>query len=61
MPEGVQVAELLAGRDAPVASIHAPRVEEEAAPVVEATAAAATPGAAPAAETKEPAKGDAKK
>ena len=61
MPEGVQVAELLAGRDAPVASIHAPRVEEEVAPTVEATAAAATPGAAPAAETKEPAKGDAKK
>jgi large subunit ribosomal protein L25 len=56
LPEGVELVELLAGRDAPVVSIHAPRVEEEEAPVVEEAAAAAAaaaagtavPGAAPA-------------
>lgn len=68
LPTGVQLVELLAGRDAPVASIHALRVEEEApAPVAEAAAGAAAapgaaaPAAAPAVESKEPAKGDAKK
>jgi large subunit ribosomal protein L25 len=59
LPAGVEIVDLLAGRDGPVASIHMPRVEEEEAPVVEeaATAAAgapaagapAAPGAAPAA------------
>ena len=57
MPAGVEIVELLAGRDKPVASIHAPRVEEEEAPVVDEAAAAAAaaaavpgaPGAAPAA------------
>jgi large subunit ribosomal protein L25 len=53
LPPGVELVELLAGRDGPVASIHMPRVEEEEAPVVDeaaaAAAAAATPGAAPAA------------
>ncbi|MBM5812233.1 MAG: 50S ribosomal protein L25/general stress protein Ctc [Gammaproteobacteria bacterium] len=65
LPAGVQLVELLAGRDAPVASIHALRVEEEAPAVVAEAAVAAAPGAAapaaaPAAEVKEPAKGDAK-
>jgi large subunit ribosomal protein L25 len=52
LPAGVELVELLAKRDGPVASIHMPRVEEEETPVVdEAAAAAATaaPGAAPAA------------
>ncbi len=59
LPDGVDIVELLAGRDAPVASIHMPRVEEEEAPVVDEAAAAAAgvpaaagapaaPGAAPA-------------
>jgi large subunit ribosomal protein L25 len=70
LPAGVELVELLAGRDGPVASIHMPRVEEEA-PVVEeaAAAAAAAPGAAPAAGApaadakgaKDAKKGDAKK
>jgi large subunit ribosomal protein L25 len=51
LPSGVELVELLAGRDGPVASIHMPRVEEEEAPVVDeaaaAAAAAAVPGAAP--------------
>ncbi len=52
LPAGVELVELLAGRDGPVASIHMPRVEEEEAPVVDEAAAAAVagvPGAAPAA------------
>ena len=52
LPSGVELVELLAGRDGPVASIHMPRVEEEETPVVDeaaAAAAAGTPGAAPAA------------
>ena len=60
LPAGVAIVDLLAGRDAPVASIHMPRVEEEEAPVVDEAAAAAAgapavagapaaPGAAPAA------------
>jgi large subunit ribosomal protein L25 len=53
LPPGVELVDLLAGRDGPVASIHMPRVEEEEAPVVEEAAAAAAvpgaPGAAPAA------------
>ncbi|HEX9707729.1 MAG TPA: 50S ribosomal protein L25/general stress protein Ctc [Steroidobacteraceae bacterium] len=48
LPAGVELAELLAGRDGPVASIHMPRVEEEEVPVVDEAAAAAavagTPG-----------------
>ena len=44
---GVEIVELLAGRDKPVASIHLPRVEEEEVPVVdEAAAAAAAAGTA---------------
>jgi large subunit ribosomal protein L25 len=59
LPAGVEIVDLLAGRDGPVASIHMPRVEEEEAPAVEEAAAAAAgapaagapaaPGAAPAA------------
>ncbi|HEU4516521.1 MAG TPA: 50S ribosomal protein L25, partial [Steroidobacteraceae bacterium] len=51
LPAGVELVELLAKRDGPVASIHMPRVEEEEAPAVDeaAAAAAAVPGAAPAA------------
>ncbi|HTL50625.1 MAG TPA: 50S ribosomal protein L25/general stress protein Ctc [Steroidobacteraceae bacterium] len=53
LPAGVELVDLLAGRDGPVASIHMPRVEEEEAPPVDeaaaAAAAAGTPGAAPAA------------
>jgi len=48
LPAGVELTELLARRDGPVASIHMPRVEEEEAPAVD-EAAAAAPGAAPAA------------
>ena len=40
LPAGVEIVELLAGRDGPVASIHMPRVEEEEAPVVDEAAAA---------------------
>jgi large subunit ribosomal protein L25 len=47
LPAGVEIVDLQAGRDAPVASIHMPRVEEEETPVVdEAAAAAAAPVAA---------------
>ena len=51
LPAGVELVDLLAKRDGPVASIHMPRVEEEEAPAVDeaAAAAAAVPGAAPAA------------
>ena len=53
LPAGVDIVDLLAKRDGPVASIHMPRVEEEETPVVDeaatAAAAAGTPGAAPAA------------
>jgi large subunit ribosomal protein L25 len=50
LPAGVELVDLLAKRDGPVASIHMPRVEEEETPVVdEAAAAAAATGAAPAA------------
>jgi large subunit ribosomal protein L25 len=50
LPAGVELVDLLAKRDGPVASIHMPRVEEEETPAVdEAAAAAAAPGAAPAA------------
>jgi hypothetical protein len=49
LPPGVAIVDLLAGRDAPVASIHMPRVEEEAAPVVDEAAAAAAAAGTPAA------------
>ena len=56
LPPGVTVPELAHGHNAPVVSIHSPRVEEPE-PVVEtvAAAAAATPaaGAAPAADGKD--------
>jgi large subunit ribosomal protein L25 len=45
LPAGVEIVDLLAGRDGPVASIHMPRVEEEEAPAVEEAAVAAVPGA----------------
>ncbi len=52
LPAGVDIVDLLAKRDGPVASIHMPRVEEEETPVVDEAAATAvaagTPGAAPA-------------
>jgi large subunit ribosomal protein L25 len=46
LPANVEIADLLAGRDAPVASIHMPRVEEEEAPAVDEAAAAAAAAAA---------------
>ncbi|MGH8252164.1 MAG: 50S ribosomal protein L25/general stress protein Ctc, partial [Steroidobacteraceae bacterium] len=49
LPANVEVVDLLAGRDAPVASIHMPRVEEEEAPVVDEAAAAAAAAGVPAA------------
>jgi large subunit ribosomal protein L25 len=52
LPAGVTIPELAHGHDAPVVTIHQPRVEVEETPVVEAaTAAAAAPaaGATPAA------------
>jgi large subunit ribosomal protein L25 len=49
LPEGVQLPELIHGHDAPVVSVHAPRAEEEVAPVEEALAAAPV-GEAPVAE-----------
>jgi len=58
LPPGVTIPELVHGHDAPVVTIHAPRVEVEEAPV-EAAAAAPAAGAAPAADAKkaaEPAK-----
>jgi large subunit ribosomal protein L25 len=47
LPAGVELVDLLAGRDGPVASIHMPRVEEEETPVVDEAAAAAAAAAAP--------------
>ena len=41
LPAGVDIVDLLAKRDGPVASIHMPRVEEEETPVVDEAAAAA--------------------
>ena len=55
LPEGVTVPELNQGRNAPVVSIHAPRVEEEPEPVVAEAAATAATAAAPAAEAAAPA------
>ena len=56
LPPGVTVPELVHGHNAPVVSIHSPRVEEPE-PVVETVAAAATTtpaaGAAPAADGKD--------
>jgi large subunit ribosomal protein L25 len=60
LPEGVTVPELNQGRNAPVVSIHAPRVEEPEPVAAEAAAAttaapaadAAKPGDAPAADAK---------
>ena len=49
LPAGVEIVELLAGRDKPVASIHMPRVEEEEVPVVDEAAAAAAAAAGTAA------------
>ncbi len=46
LPAGVEIVDLLAGRDGPVASIHMPRVEEEETPVVDEAAAAAAAAAA---------------
>jgi large subunit ribosomal protein L25 len=45
LPAGVDLVDLLAKRDGPVASIHMPRVEEEETPVVDEAAAAALPPA----------------
>ena len=58
LPAGVQLPELIHGHDAPVVSVHAPRAEEEVAPVEEALAAAPA-GEAVAGEAAEP--GDDKK
>jgi large subunit ribosomal protein L25 len=49
LPAGVTIPELVHGHDAPVVTIHAPRVEVEEAPVEAAAAAAPAAGAAPAA------------
>jgi large subunit ribosomal protein L25 len=56
LPAGVTMPELAHGHDAPVVTIHAPRVEAEEAPAVETAAAAPAAGAAgaaaPAADAK---------
>ena len=49
LPTGVTIPELAHGHDAPVVTIHQPRVEVEEVAVVEAAAAAPAAGAAPAA------------
>jgi large subunit ribosomal protein L25 len=49
LPTGVTIPELAHGHDAPVVTIHAPRVEVEEVAVAEAAAAAPAAGAAPAA------------
>ena len=49
LPPGVTIPELAHGHDAPVVTIHAPRVEVEETPVADAAAAAPAAGAAPAA------------
>ena len=64
LPEGVTIPELVQGRNAPVVSIHAPRVEEEPAAAEAAPAegaAAAAPAAAPAKEGDKKDAGAAKK
>lgn len=69
LPTGVQLPELIHGHDAPVVSVHAPRAEEEVAPVEAAAAApageAAEGAAAEPGDDKKPADakkaGDAKK
>lgn len=66
LPAGVQLVDLVHGRDEPVVSVHHPRAEEVEAPTADAVAAAAagaTPvaGAAPAAAGAPAAGGDAKK
>jgi len=62
LPPGVTVPELVHGHNAPVVSIHSPRVEEPE-PVAETVVAAAAPaaGAAPAADAKKDAAAPAKK
>jgi large subunit ribosomal protein L25 len=63
LPAGVELVQLLHGRDEAVVSIHHPRAEEVEAPAAEAAAAApAAGGAAPAAGAAAPAAGgEAKK
>jgi len=64
LPEGVTIPELVQGRNAPVVSIHAPRVEEEpvaAEAAVAEGAAAAAPAAAAAKEGDKKDAGAAKK
>jgi large subunit ribosomal protein L25 len=62
LPEGVQIVELLHGRDAAVVSIHHPRAEEAESPAAEAAAAAPAAGAAaPAAAAAAPKKEGGKK
>ncbi|MEP7313616.1 MAG: 50S ribosomal protein L25/general stress protein Ctc [Pseudomonadota bacterium] len=62
LPTGVTVPELTHGHNAPVVSIHSPRVEEPEAVVETVVAAAAAPaaGAAPAADGKKDAAAPAK-
>jgi large subunit ribosomal protein L25 len=59
LPPGVTIPELVQGRNPPVVSIHAPRVEEEPVAAEAAAEAAPAAGAAPAADAKK--EGDAKK
>jgi large subunit ribosomal protein L25 len=59
LPPGVTIPELVQGRNSPVVSIHAPRVEEEPVAAEAAAEAAPAAGAAPAADAKK--EGDAKK
>ena len=61
LPPGVTIPELVHGHDAPVVTIHAPRVEVEEAPVEAAAAAAPAAGAAPAAADAKKAAEPAKK
>ncbi|MFO7326131.1 MAG: 50S ribosomal protein L25, partial [Pseudomonadota bacterium] len=53
LPEGVTLPELAQGRNPPVVSIHAPRVEEAEPAAAEAAPAAAAPAAAKEGEKKD--------
>ncbi|HEX7113733.1 MAG TPA: 50S ribosomal protein L25/general stress protein Ctc, partial [Steroidobacter sp.] len=61
LPEGVELVDLLHGRDEAVVSIHHPRAEEAEAAPEAAAAAAAAPAAAPAAASEEAKKEGGKK
>jgi large subunit ribosomal protein L25 len=62
LPPGVEISDLIHGRDATVVSVHMPKAQVEEVPVAEAAPAAAAAGAAPAAAaaTAAPAAGEKK-